>query len=79
MTEPITCTPGGGSVGAAGVSSLTLTLPFTVNSRPSIPRLSFGSDKYALGLPAQVFQGTVIDAVDPETVSACAEEPFVFA
>jgi hypothetical protein len=76
---PITCAPGGGSVGAAGVFRSTLTLPLTVNSRPSRPRLSFGSDRYALGLPAHVFQGTVIDAVDPETDSGWATAVFVFA
>jgi hypothetical protein len=30
-----------------------------------------------LGLSAHVFQGTVIDAVEPEIVSACAVAPFV--
>jgi hypothetical protein len=45
-----------------------------------MPRLSFGKERYALGLPAHVFQSSpVIDAVDPETVSGWATAVAVFA
>jgi hypothetical protein len=44
-----------------------------------MPRLSFGRERYALGLAAHVFHGTVIEAVEPLTVSGCATAPFVFA
>ena len=76
---PFTFTGAGGSDGLAGVFLSTVTVPVTTNSRPSRPSVSFGSDRYASGLPAQVFHGTEIDAVEPETVNACALAPFVCA
>jgi hypothetical protein len=66
----MTCTPGGGSVAVAGFVLKTVTEPLTVNTRPSRPSESFGSERYASGLPEHVFQGTVIVAFEPETLRA---------
>ena len=69
MTLPMTFVPGGGGEGVDGLLRSTATEPVTTNSRPSRPRVAFGSERYASGLSAQVFHGTVIDAFDPEIVS----------
>ena len=83
-TGPVTFTPAGGSLALAGFDLSTVTVPETVNSRPSnaggtASFVSFGSDTYACGLAAHVFHGTVNVAVLPETVNAWAVAPFVFA
>ena len=75
----MTCTPGGGSLAVAGFVLKTVSDPLRVKTLPSRPSESLGSDRYASGLPAQVFQGTVIVALEPETVRAWALAPFVFA
>jgi hypothetical protein len=61
----MTTAPGGGAEGLAGLLRLTLTEPLTTNSRPSRPSESFGSERYASGLPAHVFHGTLIEAFEP--------------
>jgi hypothetical protein len=76
MTGPVIFTPAGGSLALAGFDLSTVTVPKTVNSRPSSGTLggtsfdSFGSDTYACGLAAQVFHGTVSEAVLPEIEKA---------
>src|SRR4029450_1184361 len=75
-TGPTTFTGVGASLAAEGFDLSTVSVPVSVNSRPSSAGaaeslVSFGSDTYACGLPAQVFQGTVSVAVDPETANAC--------
>ena len=79
MTEPITCAPGGGSLAVAGFVLNTVIDPLTVNRRPSRPNESFGSERYASGLPVHVFHGTVVVALEPETVNGWALAPLVFA
>src|SRR6266550_220636 len=81
MTGPVTLTPGGASLADAGLDLSTVTVPETVNSRPSSAGgttsfVSFGNETYACGLAAQVFHGTDSVAVVPETAKACAAEPF---
>src|SRR6266851_8852975 len=83
-TGPMTLTPGGGSLADAGADVSTVTVPESVNSRPSraggaTSFVSFGSETYARGLPLQVFQGTVNEAVEPETEKAWATAPLVLA
>src|SRR6476620_8970335 len=84
MTGPVTLTPAGASLAAAGLVLSTVTVPVRVNSRPSraggtTSLVSLGSETYARGLPPQVFHGTVNEAVVPETVKGWATEPFTFA
>src|SRR6266571_5170811 len=84
MTGPMILTPGGASLADAGLDLSTVTVPETVNSRPSraggtTSFVSFGSETYACGLAPQVFHGTVSVAVVPETAKAWATEPFTFA
>src|SRR3954447_1271238 len=84
MTGPVILTPAGGSLALAGFDLSTVTVPETVNSRPSSAGgtasfVSFGRDTYACRLAAHVFQGTVSVAVLPETVNGWALAPFVFA
>ena len=73
----MTFVPGGGGEGVDGLLRSTDTDPVTPNSRPSRPSVAFGSERYASGLSAHVFHGTVIDALEPEIVSSCALAPSV--
>src|SRR5947199_222267 len=45
ITDPMACAPGGGSLAVAGFVLNTATEPLTVNSRPSRPRVPFGSER----------------------------------
>src|SRR5919201_3804686 len=79
MTGPTMIAPGWGTEGAAGELRSTVTVPVITNSVPSAPSESFGSERYASGLVAQLFHGTLIVAFEPETARACAVAPLVFA
>ena len=73
--------PGAGLEGEAGELRLTVWVATTLNSRPSYAGFheSFGKETYASGLPAQVFQGTLMEAVEPETEKDCAVAVVVLA